>query len=146
MDRKYRILIVDDENEILATYRDFFVKRGFEVEIAHDGVEGLDKLRKAQFDVAIVDMKMPKMGGIAMIKKATDEGIDVDMVILTGHGGKEEAVAAINLGVSAWFEKQGIRMAELLSTVKELAEGVPIKEIHKLLAMIPEKGYKDTND
>ena len=38
---------------------------------------------------------------------AVDKGIDVDMLILTGHGGKDEAVAAINLGVSAWFEKQG---------------------------------------
>jgi len=146
MNRKYKILIVDDENEILATYKDFFIKRGFDVDIAHDGVEGLSKMRRIEFDLAIVDMKMPKMNGIKMIETAVNEGIEADIVILTGHGGKDEAIAAINLGVSAWYEKQDIRMGDLLATVKELAKGVPIKEIRKLLSIIPEKEFKDSGE
>lgn len=144
MDTVFEILIVDDETEILATYKDFFEKRNLKVDVAQNGKEGLDKLRKKDYDVAIVDMKMPRMDGITMIRKCYDEGIDTDFIILTGHGDKKEAVAAINLNVSAWFEKQGIRMADLYSKVLELAEVVPLDEIHKLLAVIPEA--KDNNN
>lgn len=141
MKREYMILIVDDEREILETYRDFLEKRNFKVDVALDGKQGLKKLRKIEFDLAIVDMKMPNLDGISMIRKTIEEGIDTDIIILTGHGGKEEAVEAINLGVSAWFEKQGIRMADLLSKIKELVEGVPLKEIRQIISAIPEEEF-----
>ena len=141
MKREYMILIVDDEREILKTYRDFLEKRNFKVDVALDGKQGLEKLRKIEFDLAIVDMKMPNLDGISMIRKTIEEGIDTDIIILTGHGGKEEAVEAINLGVSAWFEKQGIRMADLLSKIKELVEGVPLKEIRQIISAIPEEEF-----
>ncbi|MDM8521918.1 response regulator [Desulfococcaceae bacterium HSG8] len=139
MEREYNILIIDDEKEILATYKDHFVKREFHVDTAHDGAEGLEKLKNGEFDVAIVDILMPKMNGIEMIRQAHEAGIDTSMIVLTGHGGGEEAIAAINIGVDAWFEKSGINMTDLFSKVKELAEGVSLDEIRRILSVIPEK-------
>lgn len=146
MERKYNILVVDDENEILAIYRDFFTKRGFSVQLASNGEEGLDKLRNQNFDLAIVDIKMPKMNGLTMIKKALDEGIDTDMIVLTGHGDKDDAVAAINLGVGGWFEKHGIKLTELLAKVEELVEVIPVKDIRKILSAIPDEESKIKDD
>lgn len=143
MEAQDRILIVDDENEILNTYRNFFVKRGFSVDVAHDGIEGLEKLRTRQFDVAIVDLKMPRSNGLEMIRQANTESIDTEMIILTGHGEKEDAIATINLGysvVGAWFEKSGIEMENLLAKVKQLLEGIPLEEVQRILAVIPEEG------
>ena len=146
MKRKYHILVVDDENEILAVYRDFFTKRGFSVQLAANGREGLDKLRTQNFDLAIVDIKMPKMDGLTMIKKSLEEGIDTDMIVLTGHGDKDDAVTALNLGVGGWFEKHGIKLAELLAKVKELVEVIPIKDIRKILSAIPDEDSKIKDD
>ncbi len=139
MERKYYILVVDDEKEILDTYKEYFTKRGFYADTACNGVEGLEKLRKEDFDVAIVDIMMPDMDGIEMIRQSHEEGIDTSMIILTGNGGKDEAVDAINTGVDAWFGKSDIEMSDLLKKVRELAEGVPLDEIRRILAVIPEE-------
>jgi len=138
IERQYSLLIVDDETEICNTYRDFFVKRGFQVEIAGDGQEGLEKLRTGEFDVAIVDLLMPKMKGLDMIRQAREEGINTDMIILTAHGERDEAVESINLEVNGWFDKSGIEMPKLLKKVRELSEGIPIYQIRQILSAIPE--------
>ena len=137
IERQYRLLIVDDEIEICNTYRDYFVKRGFQVEIAKDGQEGLEQLRTGEFDVAIVDLLMPKMKGLDMIRQAREEGINTDIIILTGHGERDEAVESINLKVNGWFDKSGIEMPKLLKKVKELSEGIPIYQIRQILSAIP---------
>ena len=138
IERQYSLLIVDDETEICNTYRDYFVKRGFQVETALNGQEGLEKLRTGEFDVAIVDLLMPKMKGLDMIRQAREEGINTDIIILTGHGERDEVVESINLEVNGWFDKSGIEMPKLLKKVKELSEGIPIYQIRQILSAIPE--------
>lgn len=137
MERKYKVLIVDDEEGILTEYKDYLSRRGFIVEVAHDGFEGLEKLREGEFDVAIVDIKMtPAMSGIEMIHQAYDAGVDTDMIVLTGHGDRADAIAAIKVGVSDWFDKTNIDMDKFFQRVKELAEGVPLDRIERILSVI----------
>ncbi|RKZ80464.1 MAG: hypothetical protein DRR19_23575 [Candidatus Parabeggiatoa sp. nov. 1] len=64
---------------MLTTFQDYFTKRGFLVDTASDGVEGLEKLRVDEFDVAIVDFKMPKMNGIDMISQALATDTDANI-------------------------------------------------------------------
>jgi len=75
MERQYQILIVDDDDAILSSYQDYFTKQGFTVKVAHNGIEGLEKLREIDFDVALVDINMPNMNGLEMIKPANEENI-----------------------------------------------------------------------
>lgn len=138
MERPIKLLIVDDENQFLATCKSYFEKRGFEVALALDGEEGLNKLRTSEFDVAIVDILMPKMDGIALAERVVAEGIDTSLIILTGHGDKDDAIRAINLGVGGWFEKATIKMDDLLQKVNELAQVLPPDEIRRILSAIPE--------
>jgi len=137
MERTTRLLIVDDESQIRETYGEFFAKRGFEIELASNGREALDKLAEGVFDVAIVDIRMPQMDGIELASRVAEKGIDTSVIILTGHGDKEDAIEAINLGVGAWFEKDKIEMDELLETVNELAEVIPLDEVRRILSVIP---------
>ncbi len=139
MERNHKIIIIDDEDEILSIYKSYFCKRGFIVDTACDGSEGFKKLSEGEFDVAIIDIKMPKMDGIELIGKVKEEGIDTSLIILTGHGGEEEAINALNLGTDFWFGKSGIEMNKLLDKVKELSEGVPLDEIRRLLSVIPDE-------
>jgi len=138
MERQYRILIVDDDSEILNTYQDYLNQHGFEVETACDGVVGLEKLRREEFDVALVDINMPNMNGIEMIKRAFEEEIDTDIVILSGEGegNRNDAIAAVNAGVSAWFEKSRVVMDDLLKKVKDLSGFMSLDEINRLLSAL----------
>lgn len=137
MEQKTKIIIVDDENQILATYQNYFQKRDFQADVASDGEQGLKMLREGEYDVAIIDIRMPKLDGISLAQKMREEGIDTSIVILTGHGEKEDAVKAVNLNVDAWFEKANIKMDELLARVKQLAQVMPLDEIRKVLSVIP---------
>ncbi len=138
MERQYQILIIDDDNDILSRYQIYFTKQGFTVKVAHDGIEGLEKLREIDFDVALVDINMPNMNGLEMIKQANEENIDTDMVILSGEGegNRNDAIAAINIGVSAWFEKSRGTMDDLLNKIKELSGFISINEIERLLSAL----------
>jgi len=138
MERQYRVLIVDDNNDIRTTYQDYFTEQGFIVDVAPNGLEGLEKLREIEFDVALVDLEMPLMKGLEMLKIAREEGRDTETVILSEHGNKDDAIAAIKMGVRDWFEKSSLEMSKLLDKVKELAEGVPLDEIRRILSVIPD--------
>ncbi|MDM8560176.1 response regulator [Candidatus Parabeggiatoa sp. HSG14] len=135
MDRQYQLLIVDNNKETLTTYRRYFLQHGIFVEIAHNGVEGLEKFRKEEFDVVLIDIKMPEMNGIEMVKKIREKAINTEIVILSekGEGEREEAIAAINLNVSAWFEKSPEIMEDLLEKVKDLAS---LDEIDRLIDVL----------
>ncbi len=141
MENKYHVLIVDDEDAILQPYREFLTKYGFDVETAQNGREGLEKLRDGEFDVAIVDIQMPVMDGLEMIRRARAEDIDTDMILLTGHGREKEAVEGIKLGVADWFYKHETDMSGLKDKIIELTEG-SLEEVRRLLSSIPEKEWQ----
>lgn len=132
--RKYNLLIIDDEPDILQVYSEFFERRDFEVATAINGTEGLYQLQNNDFDVALVDIRMPDMNGLEVVKQAIAAEVDTSLIILTGHGSRDEAVLAVNSGVDAWFDKNSIHMGELLTKVRELAEVMPLADIRRFLS------------
>lgn len=137
MERRYRVLLADDEQKILDTYGDFLRKRDFDVDSALDGNEAITKLRTGDFDVAILDLLMPGMNGLEVAKVAKDEDIETSLILLTGHGEKEDAVKAVNLHIDYWVQKEEVNMEDLLAKIRELAEGVPMSKIHQLMLSVP---------
>ncbi|RKZ48615.1 MAG: hypothetical protein DRR16_13055 [Candidatus Parabeggiatoa sp. nov. 3] len=139
MERKYKLLIADDDQNILSEYGDYFEKQGFRVELAQDGLEGLEKLRHdKEFDVTLVDLKIPKMDGIEMIKEAQKAGNNADMIILSHdkESDKADAIAAIKVGVKDCFEKSVLHKPKCFARVKELAEGIPLEEVSRSTMLI----------
>jgi DNA-binding NtrC family response regulator len=134
----FRVLVIDDEqdmrDELVALLQDY----GFGVETAQNGEEGLQKLRTNEFDVAIVDLRMPKMNGLTLIRHIDQENIDTYVIILTGHGDKEDAIAAIKLQrtVRDWFEKSSLNAEELAKRVKRLAEGLSFDELAEIFSEV----------
>ena len=137
MERKYRVLIIDNDSHIRTIYQDYLTQQGLDVETAIDGVEGIEKLRTGSFDVAVIETQLPQMNGIEISRLINQEGIDTDVVILTQHGNKDDAVAAVNSGVKAWFEKSNIDMSHFAKRVKEVAEVIPLSEMGRLFSAIP---------
>jgi len=137
----YRVLVVDDEQDMRDELVALLEEHNFAVETANDGEEGLKKLLTDEFDVAIVDLKMPKMDGLTMIRRADEQEIDAYVIILTGKGDKQDAVAALKLQstVKDWFEKSSLDSAALVKRVTRLAKGMSFEEIDRLFADIPKE-------
>jgi DNA-binding NtrC family response regulator len=145
MERKYKLLIVDDDQNILNQYQKKLTKQGFIVEIAHNGTEGLEKLsHDDDFDLALIDFNMPDMNAVKMIHKAYEAGVEADMIIWSEpeEYNKYDTIAAMKLGVNDWFEKSRLDLPNFFKRIKEVAEGVPLSEMARMLSIIPKEEFK----
>lgn len=100
-----RLLLVDDEVGYLEVLDRRMSKRGLAVTTAPSGGEAIKALRGAEFDVAVVDLKMQDMDGIEVMKvlRTMDPGLSV--IILTGHGSERDKETCLELGAFAYLEK-----------------------------------------
>jgi len=100
-----RILIIDDEPAIQDVLGDILRDEGYEIFIAHDGIEGLRILKTEPVDVVFLDVWLPGKGGIDVLAEIKEEWTDVEVVIISGHATVETAVRAIKLGAYDYLEK-----------------------------------------
>src|SRR5512137_1834227 len=89
-----RVLVVDDEAPIRDMLAEFLELEGYLVGSAADGEQAIGELAKAPYDVVLTDLKMPRMGGIALLEALTDAAPGVLAVIMTGFGTVETAIDA----------------------------------------------------
>ncbi len=100
-----RILIIDDEKSIRYTLREILEYEKYEVDEAQDGEEGLKKLTDNHYDVALCDIKMPRMDGVELLSKAKEAGIDTPFIMISAHGTIETAVEATKKGAYDFISK-----------------------------------------
>ena len=100
-----KILIVDDDASIRRTLRDILEFEQFEVEESPDGLDCLVKLKQKEFDVIILDIKMPKMDGMEAIEKIQVLCPDIPVVMISGHGTIDTAVEAVKKGAFDFIQK-----------------------------------------
>ncbi len=85
MERAKKILVVDDESGIRFLLSEVLLNKGFEVSLASDGQESLDKLEQDHFDLVVTDINMPRLDGVAMLKQMKKTCRDVKIIIMTGN-------------------------------------------------------------
>ena len=100
-----RVLTVDDEQVVCESIRRVLTEEGYEVATSTSSKAGLDLLRKEPFDLLLLDIKMPEMDGIEMLKAARDISPETEVLIVTGYATIETAVEAIKLGAFDYLEK-----------------------------------------
>lgn len=113
------LLIVDDEAAIRQTLDRFFRLRHFQVYLAGTGARGLETARQVPLGVALVDLRLPDMDGMEVLRGLKRESPSTGAVILTGHGDIESAVAAMKEGAEHFLTKPVD--LEALAAVVELA-------------------------
>jgi DNA-binding NtrC family response regulator len=101
----YRVLLVDDEEAFLAAMRKVLARRGFDVLTATSGEEGLALLKAHDIDVAIVDLKMPGLGGLEVLSRIKREKPAVEVILLTGHGDIASAIQGMPQGAFDYLLK-----------------------------------------
>jgi DNA-binding response OmpR family regulator len=100
-----RILIVEDEPNVRLVFRISLESVGYVVDEVEDGEKALDRLRTSEADLILLDLQMPGMGGIEVLRRLRDTGNDVPVVIITAHGNIPDTVAAMKLGAIDFLSK-----------------------------------------
>lgn len=127
-----KILVIDDEKTIREALRDILEYEGYEVDEAKDGQEGLDMVLASSYDVALCDIKMPKMDGLDVLLKAKEEGVIAQFVMVSAFGNVENAVEATKRGAFDFITKPP-DLHRLLVTVRNAIEKSNDVEVIKTL-------------
>ncbi len=100
-----RILIVDDELQILTFLDDLFRTEGWEVQTADSGSSGIDRLEQNRFDIVLTDLKMPGSDGIEVLRTAKKLQSDAEVIMMTGYGTVDTAIEAMRAGAFHYLAK-----------------------------------------
>ena len=131
------ILVVDDEPDIRELIKDILEDENYEVRIAADGQEAQQIFNEQQPDLILLDIWMPDIDGISLLKEFKQQNKNVTIVMMSGHGTIETAVEATRLGASDFIEKP-LSTAKLLRGVEQALENrAKQASIQKELAQIP---------
>jgi DNA-binding NtrC family response regulator len=138
MDRPVKILIVDDEVNLLQSLSDVLKRKGYSVATAQNGLEALGKLKERYFNIAIVDLKMPKMGGMELLEVIKERYPQTLVVVLTGYGTIKSAVNAIKKGAHSYLTKP-FRPDEIILITNKIMEEENLREENRFLRQELEK-------
>ena len=119
--KKISILVVDDELSIREAFYDWLKQDGYEVETAADGLEALAKVKERHYDIMLIDVKMPNMDGITLLKRLKEEDPDTAVVMMTAYGAIQDAVEAMKLGANDYLLKP-FELDELSLTIEKLVQ------------------------
>jgi len=113
---------VDDEEGYLAVLSKRLARRNLEVTTAPSGSAGIQALRRQDFDVAVVDLKMEDMDGLEVLKVFKKMDPDLAVIILTGHGSEQAAREGLALGASNYLTKP-CELSDLLDKIRQALGG-----------------------
>jgi two-component system response regulator RegX3 len=105
MQRKLRILIVEDEEAIRSGLTDVMVFHGYEVDCAADGNEGLDKALSGGFDLILLDIMLPGMDGFEICNRIRSQDRDQPIIMLTARSSDEDIIQGLSLGADDYVAK-----------------------------------------
>jgi DNA-binding NtrC family response regulator len=103
--KKFTLLMVDDEPSVLSALRRLFFDDDYQIQTTGSGEEALELLKKVSVDAALIDLKMPGMDGLTLLREMRKANYQIMTIMLTGHGSIKEAVEAIKLGAVDFIEK-----------------------------------------
>jgi DNA-binding NtrC family response regulator len=116
-----RILIVDDDGNILKTFSAALRDAGYKVDTAQNGGEAIEKARANFYNLALIDIRLPDMEGTELLATLVETTPKMVKIIITGYPTLQNAVEAVNKGADGYVMKPAV-MADLLTTIKEHLE------------------------
>jgi DNA-binding response OmpR family regulator len=108
-----RVLIVDDEAELVSALEERLNLRGFQASGVTTGAEALSLVAEMPFDVVLLDLKMPGLGGLEVIRRIKAEQPDLQVILLTGWGSEEDAEKGKQLGAYDYLMKP-VKISDLV--------------------------------
>lgn len=125
-----KILLVDDEREFVQTLSERLLMRDMGSAVAYDGESALEVAREDEPDVMILDLKMPGIDGIEVLRRVKSTQPEIEVIILTGHGSEADEKLCMQLGAFAYLQKP-VDVEELSATIKRANEKIQEKRAVK---------------
>lgn len=142
--QKTKVLLVDDDQELLRVYSKIFKLHGFDIVACSSGEAALERLAAAPISVVITDIIMPRMSGMELLKKINAAWPCCEVIMLTAEGSIAEAVQAMKQGAFSYFVKPA-DIDEMISSVKKAQELANAKGENSILReRIAEASWKET--
>ncbi len=116
-----RILLVEDDETILASFHLLLEDEGYQVDTAATGRRALERAEKGKYRLVILDIKLPDLRGIEVARKIRERDDSINMVIMTGHPELAESIDTIDIGIDEILLKP-INVNELLRVIKDTLE------------------------
>lgn len=123
-------MVVDDEEGIRDVLKEFLEKKGYYVETIGDSRQVIDRVKSKQFDIILVDLKMPDISGLDLLKAIRQFDADIAVIIMTGYASLETAIQAIREGAYDYITKP-FRLEEIYITIKNACEKIFLKQQHR---------------
>ena len=130
--KKMKVLVTDDDKNLNWILVQELSKEGITAHGANDGAEALDCLKKEEWDVLVLDLNMPGMGGLDVIKRIKENEISVEVIVLTGNATVSNAVEAMKLGASDFMVKP-VNITELSLVIGKAFERKEILSENRVL-------------
>jgi len=118
LDKHARILVVDDDENIRNTMKTILEDEGYIVDLAASGSEAIQKTKKSAYNIALLDIRLPDMEGMELLKLIKDTVPRTRKIMVTGYPSMQNAIAALNKNADAYLIKP-IDIENLLNIVKE---------------------------
>ena len=118
MEAAKTILVVDDDKSILRTFTRILQKNGYKIDTAETGKEAIEKADTQQYDLALVDIRLPDMDGTELLAKIKPQLQNTIKIMITGFPSIESGVKALDEGADAYLVKP-VKPEELLMLIKQ---------------------------
>ncbi len=119
------ILVVDDNEDLLDTFALILKRRGFDVDTAGDGVCAVDKFKKHNFDVTLMDIVMPRMNGVEAFRKIREINPKARVILMTAYSEEELIQTAVNEGAH-YVAHKPLKIDQMIELIREAASNWPI--------------------
>ena len=113
-----RVLLVDDEEELVLTLSERLVLRGIDAVGVTTGVDALSRIKDSEFDVVVMDVKMPGMDGLEVMRAMKSIRPGIQVILLTGRGSEKESEIGLQQGAFDYLVKP-INIEDLIAKMKE---------------------------
>ncbi len=127
-----RVLVVEDEQKVAAFLQQGLEEEGWIVHLAEDGLVGLQKIRSGSYDVIVLDIMLPKLDGLNVLKKMRDQQIDTPVLLLTAKDTVPDKVKGLYQGADDYMTKP-FAFEELLARLHVLTQRRGDKHIRQVL-------------
>ncbi|KKN23388.1 hypothetical protein LCGC14_0905510 [marine sediment metagenome] len=121
LEAKERILIVDDDEDIRNSLTLFLKEQDYEIEVAKDGQDGLEKIVEKSYNLVLLDIRLPDIDGIKLIIPIKEKQPEIEIIMITGNDDINSAINSLHKGASAYITKP-LNLDELLTNIKNSIE------------------------
>jgi len=118
-----RILLVEDHKPLLRALKRGLEEEGFAVETAADGEEGNNRARSGSYDVVVLDLMLPKVDGLTLLKQWRQDGLGMQVIVLTARSSMEDKVIGLDSGADDYLTKP-FQLEELMARIRALTRRV----------------------